>query len=96
MITSKTRAKLRSLSNGTETLFQVGKTGISENLIAAANDAITARELIKLSVLETADTDTAEIAREIAEKIRAEVISVVGRKFVLYRENPKDKKIFID
>ena len=96
MLTSKERAKLRALANNIDTLFQVGKDGVTENVAAAANDAIEARELIKLSVLETADEDVRDAANEIAEIIEAEVVCVIGRKFVLYKENKENKKISLN
>lgn len=93
MITSKQRAYLRGLANGIPTIMQIGKGGIGENLIKTVSDALEARELIKLRVLENSGYTAREAAEEIAEKVSAEVIQTVGTRFVLYRESKKNKKI---
>ena len=95
MLTSKQRAYLRSLANSAETILQVGKEGISENLIKQVDDALTARELIKGKVLETAPGFACEIAHELAEQTNSDVVQVIGTRFVLYRRNPKDPKIVL-
>lgn len=92
MLTSKQRAYLRSLSNDYETLFQVGKDGISEQLVKSVSDCLEARELIKLRVLESSGYTPMEAATEIAEKTGAEVVMTIGSKFILYRPS-KEKKI---
>ena len=93
MLTSKQRANLRSLSNDMPAIIQVGKGGIAENLLITVSDALEARELIKLNVLENSGYTAKEAANEIAEAIGADVVSVVGKKFVLYRESVNNKKI---
>ncbi len=93
MLTSKQRAKLKALANDAQPLFQVGKGGISDTLIRQVDDALTARELIKLSALETAPEPAKEIAEQIAQATRAQVVQVIGRKMIFYRRNPKDPKI---
>lgn len=93
MLTSKQRAFLRSLSNDFQAIMQVGKGGITENLLKTVSDALEARELIKLTVLENSGYTTKEAANEIADAIGADVVSVVGKKFVLYRESVNNKKI---
>ncbi len=93
MITSKQRAYLRSLASDMPTIMQVGKCGISENLIKTVSDALEARELIKLSVLDNSDETPRTAAEALADAIGAEVVSVIGKKFVLYRESVKDKRI---
>lgn len=93
MLTSKQRSYLRSLANTVEPIFQVGKGGIGENLIRQFNDALEARELVKATVLKNADEDAREICEEIAEQTGAEVVQVIGSKFVLYRESVKHKEI---
>jgi len=95
MITSKQRAKLRSVANTYDTIFQVGKAGISAETITQINEALTARELIKLRVLKSSPLTAAEAAQELAEKTHAEVVQVIGGRFVLYRRNPKEPKIEI-
>lgn len=93
MITSKQRAYLRSLATNIPTIMQIGKGGISDNLIKTVSDALEARELIKLSVLENCEYTAREVADALGEAMGAEVVAVVGRKLVLYRESEKHKKI---
>lgn len=95
MITSKQRAYLRGLSNNYDTIFQVGKGGITENMTEQIGNALEARELIKLRVLDNSEYGAREAVEIIAEKVGADVVSVVGSRFVLYRESEKHKKIDI-
>ena len=93
MITSKQRAYLRSLAADMPCIMQVGKCGISENLIKTISDALEARELIKLSVLDSSDETPRTAAEALAEATGAEVVSVIGKKFILYRESMNNKRI---
>lgn len=93
MLTSKQRAGLRSLANSMEVILQVGKGGFSEALITQVEDALKARELIKLKVLETAPYTSREAADLLAEKTGADVVQVIGSCFVLYKRNNKKPKI---
>ncbi len=93
MLTSKQRKHLKSLANTIDPIFQIGKGGIGDNLIKQFNDALEARELVKASVLKNADTDAREASEAIAERIGADVVQVVGSKFVLYKESEKHKDI---
>ena len=101
MLTSKQRAKLRTLANlraaanSLDTILQVGKGGIGEQLVKQVDDALRARELIKMRVLETAPGFPREIAHALAEQTNAEVVQVIGTRFVLYRKNPKEPKIIL-
>jgi len=89
-MTSKERAALRAQANSLEALFQVGKGGISDALIKQTDDALTARELIKLKVLRETCPDTPrEVAECLALKTNAEVVGVIGGVMILYRYNPK-------
>ena len=92
MLNSRQRAQLRGLANDFETILQVGKMGISENTVKQVDDALEARELIKMSVLETCPLTSREVADELAKKVRADVVQVIGRKFILYRQS-KEKLI---
>ena len=92
MITSKQRAYLRSLAANEPTIMQIGKGGISENLIKTVGDALEARELIKLSVLENSSEDVREAAEALADATGAKIAGVIGKKIILYRES-KNKKI---
>lgn len=92
-LTSKQRAQLRGLANGIDTILHIGKDGVGENLIAQANDALEARELIKGRVLENAPLSPREAAEALAKATRSEVVQVIGTKFVLYRpSHNKEKK----
>ena len=93
MLTSKQRAYLRSLANPLPTIGQIGKEGITETVIASADDALKAREIIKLRVLETSPESVRETADKIAELSRADVVQVIGSKFILYRESKENKQI---
>ena len=93
MLTSKQRAQLRALANSIDTVLMVGKSGFSEQLYKTADEAITARELIKGKVLEACESTSREAADTIAEAIGADVVQVIGSKFVLYRRNKKEPKI---
>lgn len=100
MLNSNQRAFLRSLAADIDTIVMVGKGGMADNIVKQADDALTARELIKGKVLETAPLDVRECAEQLAEETNADVVQVIGRKFVLFRRNrqnpvielPKDKK----
>ena len=96
MLTSKQRARLRSMASTYDTIMQIGKGGITPNITKTISDALEARELIKLRVLENSDYTPREAAEEIASVVNAEVVTVIGTKFVLYRESEKHKKIFLD
>ena len=89
MITSKQRAALRSQSNGMETIFQIGKGGISDMLVQQVEDALKARDMIKLRVLESAPVFAREAAQELAEKCGAEIVQVIGSRFILFKRNPE-------
>ncbi|MBQ3202598.1 MAG: ribosome assembly RNA-binding protein YhbY [Clostridia bacterium] len=93
MMTSKQRAYLRGLANTMEPILHAGKGGISDAMIKQADDALEARELIKGKVLETAPATAREVAEEIAAKVNAEVVQVIGRTFVLFRQKEKDSQI---
>ena len=93
MLNSKQRAYLRSLAVHIDTIFQIGKGGINENMTEQISNALEARELIKLRVLDNSDYSSREAAEEIAEIVNADVVQVVGTRFVLYRESKKHKKI---
>lgn len=93
MITSKQRAYLRGLANNIPAIMQIGKGGIGENLIKTVSDALEARELIKLTVLENSMESPKDVANELAVSVDADVVGVVGRKIILYRESVNNKRI---
>ena len=93
MLTSKQRAYLRGLASGYETIFQIGKGGISENLLQQVDDALRKRELIKLRVLYNSMLTSREAADQIAEAVKADVVQVIGSRFVLFKRNPQEPVI---
>lgn len=95
MITSKQRAYLRSLANSLEPIFQIGKGGLSDNIYKQFYDALEARELVKASVLNNAELTAKEAAAQISAKIGAEVVQVIGGKFVLYKQSREHKQIVL-
>ncbi len=87
MLTSKQRSKLKSLAANLSPVGQVGKEGIGENMLAGFSDCLEKRELIKINILENCDGDPKETGRELAAKLSAECVIVIGRKAVLYRRS---------
>ena len=92
-MTGKQRAYLRGLANSLETILYVGKGGLSENVIKEADEALTARELIKGRVLEASLMSAAEACQALAEATGAEGVQSIGSRFVLYRPHPTEPKI---
>lgn len=89
-MTSKERAYLRGLANRVPSLYQVGKDGISENVIKQIDDALEARELIKGNVLENSMLSAREVAEELASKTASQVVQVIGNRFILYRRTKRN------
>ena len=89
MLTSKQRSKLKALAANIDPIGQVGKEGIGENMLKSFSDCLEAREIIKVHILENADGEPQIIGRELAEKLGAECVIVIGRKAVLYRKSSK-------
>lgn len=96
MLTSKQRANLKGQASKIDAIFQVGKGGVTQSVINQTDEALLARELIKLTVLETCELSPIETAKALAESTNSEVVQAIGRKIILYRENPKKKLIKID
>ena len=92
-LTSKQRAQLRGLASSEDTIIQVGKGGVTDNLIASVDSALQARELIKGRVLENSMLSAREACDALAAACGAEAVQVIGTKFVLYRRNEKEPKI---
>ena len=95
MLNSKQRAALRGIASTYDTIFQVGKGGISDTLIAQIEDALRKHELIKLRVLDNSMYSSREAAEEIAEKTGSDIVQVIGSRFVLFKRNPKEPVINI-
>lgn len=94
MLTGKQRSYLKSLANGLEPIMQIGKSGITETVLKQIDDALEARELIKVNVLSNSPLEAKETATEISEAVRAEFVQSIGNKFVIYRQS-KEKLIII-
>ena len=95
MLNSRQRAQLRGLANGLDTIFQVGKGGLNDQLYKQVSEALEARELIKLRVLETSPVSSREAADEIAKATDSDVVQVIGYRFVLYKESKEHKSIVL-
>ena len=95
MLNSRQRAQLRGMANSMDTIFQVGKGGINEQLIKQVGEALEARELIKLRVLETSPLSSREAAGQIASATSSDVVQVIGSRFVLYKESNENKSIVL-
>ena len=92
-MTSKQRAYLMSIAQSESAIFQIGKSGITPEMSTAISDALEARELIKISVLKNCFDDPKELGRTLADRTRSQLVQVIGRKIVLYRESKTSKKI---
>ena len=92
-LTSKQRAQLRGLAAAEDTIIQVGKGGITENLVASVSTALKTRELVKGRVLENSLLSAREACEALAEACGAESVQVIGTKFVLYKRSDKEPKI---
>ncbi|MDD7300577.1 MAG: ribosome assembly RNA-binding protein YhbY [Eubacteriales bacterium] len=93
MLKSKQRAYLRAMAAPMDTIFQVGKGGVNDNMCEQISNALEARELIKLRVLDNCDLNAKEAAQIISEETDSDVVQVIGTRFVLYRESVDHKKI---
>ena len=89
-MTTKQRSKLRSLAQTIEPIGQIGKGGISDNMVAGLSSALEARELIKVTVLKNAEDEAKYLADDLAAELNAEVVCTIGHKIVLYRRSLKD------
>ena len=96
LLTSKQRARLKSIAASTETILQIGKGGVGEQPVKQVDHALTASELVKLRALETAPEEPGELAQALAEATGSQVVQVIGRRLVLYRKNPKKPVILLD
>lgn len=93
MITSKQRAYLRSIAQNLEPIFQIGKNGVNDNQVNQLIDALEAREIIKITLLDSTPADKNSIANEISRRTGAEVVQIIGKKLTIYKESKENKKI---
>lgn len=94
-MTSKQRAYLKGLAMTMDPIFQFGKNSLTPENTADIAEALEARELIKISVLNNCADDPREIAQMVAERTRSQVVQVIGKKIVLYKESKDNKKIIL-
>lgn len=95
MLTGKQKRFLRSKAHHLSPIFQVGKGGVNENMTAQIADALEARELVKVSILQNCDDDKNEIAEKIAASTRAELVQLIGHTIVLYKESKENKELIL-
>lgn len=93
MLTTKQRAHLRSLAQTLTPIFQIGKNGVTDTLIEDLKNALEARELIKINLLNTLPNNKESIAQEIEERTDSQIVQIVGNKLTLYKRNVKNPKI---
>ena len=93
MLTSKQRAQLRSLASNMDVIMQVGKSGVTEAMAKTVSDALEARELIKMRVLDNSGEEVRDAAEQLAAATDSEVVAVIGKCLILYRESETKKKI---
>ena len=91
-MTTKQRAYLKSLAMTMDPIFQIGKNSMTPEITKAVEEALEARELIKVSVLQNCADDPKELASMLAERTRSQVVQVIGKKIVLYKEGKNEKK----
>ncbi|MEG0741046.1 MAG: YhbY family RNA-binding protein [Clostridia bacterium] len=96
MLTSKQRAELRSMANTLETILFVGKEGITDNTVKEAYDALEARELIKCAVQNGCELSAREALQALCERVHAEPVQCIGRRFVMYRQSRDNKRIILN
>lgn len=95
MLTGKQKRFLRSKAHHLNPIFQVGKGGVNENMISQISDALEARELIKVSILQSCEMDKDEVASEISAGTTAEVAQIIGNTIVLYKESKENKVLVL-
>lgn len=92
---SKQRAYLKSLASNLKPVCQIGKAELTPDITAAVREALDANELVKVSVLQTCTEDPKEIASKLSERTHSEIVQVIGKKIVLYKEGKGDKRKII-
>ncbi|EIT85246.1 hypothetical protein A374_10900 [Fictibacillus macauensis ZFHKF-1] len=93
MLSGKQKRFLRSMANGLQPIFQVGKGGVNENMVTQIAEALEVRELIKVSILQNCDENKDDVARALATGAKAQVVQVIGSVIVLYKESKENKEI---
>lgn len=93
MLTGNQRSYLKGIANGINPILQIGKNGITKNFIKQVDDALEAREIIKIKVLDNSFLEPKKVANELCELTDAEFVQSIGSKIVIYRESEENKKI---
>lgn len=93
MLTGKQKRFLRSEAHHLDSLFQIGKNGLTEAILVQIDEALEVRELIKVSVLQNCEEDKNEIAKQIGAYKHIEVVQIIGSTIVIYRESSEKKRI---
>lgn len=95
MLNGKQKRYLRALAVNARPIFQIGKEGLSENIYISLNEALKARELVKVNMLKTCDVDMNEVAIELCANTGSELVQKIGKTLVLYKRNSKEPKIIL-
>ncbi|MFC2948419.1 ribosome assembly RNA-binding protein YhbY [Virgibacillus sediminis] len=93
MLTGKQKRYLRAQANPIKPIFQVGKTGVNENMVEQIGEALEKRELLKVSILQNCMEDKDTVAEQLAEGTGAEIVQIIGNNIVLYKESEENKQI---
>ncbi|MFT4412711.1 ribosome assembly RNA-binding protein YhbY [Fredinandcohnia humi] len=93
MLTGKQKRFLRSKAHHLDPIFQVGKGGVNENMVKQISDALEARELLKVSVLQNCEDDRDTVAEELSKGAKAELVQIIGNTIVLYKESKENKQL---
>lgn len=93
MLTGKQKRFLRASAHHLDPIFQVGKGGVNDNMIKQISDALEARELMKISILQNCDEDKQTVATELSKGAKAELVQIIGNTIVLYKQSKENKKI---
>lgn len=95
MITGNQRSYLKGIANNIDPIFQLGKNGLTDNFVRQVDDALKAREIVKINVLKNSVLDPTEVGSQLAEALNAEFVQSIGRKFVLYRQSEDKPEIVL-
>ncbi|KGP73127.1 ribosome assembly RNA-binding protein YhbY [Pontibacillus yanchengensis] len=93
MLTGKQKRFLRSKAHHLSPIFQVGKTGVTDNMITQIDEALEKRELIKISILQNNFENKNEVAQELADGAQAQIVQIIGNTIILYKESSNNKEI---
>lgn len=93
MLTGKQRSHLKSLSHGLDSIFQLGKNGMSDSFVKQIDEALENRELVKINILNNSGLSNEEVSSKLVEELDAEFVQSIGNKIILYRESQENKEI---